>query len=70
MCESWDFYFLNFFRFSFLLVLVGILLCAIFRVSFFGAALSGAERGRLTFVILDKMAVVFFTWALLGFVYM
>jgi hypothetical protein len=77
----------------FFLVLIGILLSAIFRIAFFGAAIAGgslslqkminfffkntilkktcsAERGRLTFVILDKIAVVWFTWALLGFVYM
>lgn len=51
-------------------MLVGILLSAVFRIAFFAAALAGAEKGRLTFVILDKIAVVWFTWSLLGFVYM
>jgi hypothetical protein len=52
------------------LVLLLILVSAIFRIIFFAASIDGAERGRLTFVILDKVSVVFFTLAILCFVYM
>ncbi len=57
-------------KLMFCLVLGLILLSAVFRIAFFAEALEGAERGRILFVILDKISVVFFTLAILCFVYM
>ncbi len=56
-------------RLLFVLVLVAIFLAAVFRISFFAAALGSDEVQvqYLTFVVLDKIGLIFFCLAILCF---
>ena len=54
----------------FWMVLAGIVLTSVFRIAMFGVGLRGDGTVSLTFVVLDKMASLFFALTILVFVYM
>ncbi len=76
ICRVFFFFFIYFFFFQayhgkgfFMLVLLLIFLAATFRVAFFGAATASGDvqKQYLTYVILDKLGLLFFCFALLVF---
>merc|ERR1712000_270053 len=54
----------------FWMVLAGVVLTSVFRIAMFGVGLRGDGTVSLTFVVLDKMASLFFALTILVFVYM